>query len=74
MLIGVPRETAVGEKRVATVPEVVERLIKLGFRVAVESRAGEAANFGDETYRAAGAQIIDDTARLWAAAEAEVES
>jgi NAD(P) transhydrogenase subunit alpha len=69
MLIGVPRETAVGEKRVATVPEVVERLIKLGFRVAVESRAGEAANFGDEAYRAAGAEIIDDAARLWAAAD-----
>jgi len=69
MLIGVPRETAVGEKRVATVPEVVERLIKLGFRVAVESRAGEAANFGDEAYRAAGAEIIDDAARLWASAD-----
>jgi proton-translocating NAD(P)+ transhydrogenase subunit alpha len=69
MLIGVPRETAVGEKRVATVPEVVERLIKLGFRVAVESRAGEAANFGDEAYRAAGAEIIEDAARLWAAAD-----
>jgi len=35
MLIGVPRETAAGEKRVATVPEVVERLVKLGFAVAV---------------------------------------
>ena len=37
-LIGVPRETAAGEKRVATVPEVVEKLIKLGFRVAVAVR------------------------------------
>jgi H+-translocating NAD(P) transhydrogenase subunit alpha len=49
-LIGVPRETAAGEKRVATVPEVVEKLIKLGFRVAVESGAGEAANFSDDSY------------------------
>ena len=32
-VIGVPKETAAGEKRVATVPEVVERLIKLGFKV-----------------------------------------
>ena len=40
-LIAVPRETAADEKRVATVPEVVETLIKLGFRVAVESGAGE---------------------------------
>jgi NAD(P) transhydrogenase subunit alpha len=59
-LIGVPRETFAGEKRVATVPEVVEKLIKLGFRVAVESGAGEAANFTDDAYRAAGAEIVQD--------------
>jgi NAD(P) transhydrogenase subunit alpha len=59
-LIGVPRETAAGEKRVATVPEVVEKLIKLGFRVAVQSGAGEAANFSDEAYRAAGAEVAAD--------------
>ena len=58
-VIGVPRETAAGEKRVATVPEVVEKLVKLGFGVAVESGAGEASNFGDEDYRAAGAEIVD---------------
>ena len=65
-LIGVPRESAAGEKRVATVPEVVEKLIKLGFRVAVQSGAGEAANFSDEAYRAAGAQIVED---VWASAD-----
>src|SRR4051812_27614033 len=68
-LIGVPRETAAGEKRVATVPEVVEKLIKLGFRVAVQSGAGDGANFGDDAYRAAGAEILDDAARLWAGAD-----
>jgi proton-translocating NAD(P)+ transhydrogenase subunit alpha len=68
-LIGVPRETAVGEKRVATTPEVVEKLVKLGFRVAVQSGAGDASNFADDTYRAAGAEIIDDAARLWASAD-----
>ncbi len=68
-LIGVPRETAAGEKRVATAPEVVEKLVKLGFRVAVQSGAGDAANFADDTYRAAGAEIIDDAARLWASAD-----
>ena len=51
--IGVPREVFPGEKRVATVPEVVEKLIKLGFTVAVESGAGDLANFSDEVYRAA---------------------
>src|ERR1041385_5075862 len=68
-LIGVPRETAAGEKRVATVPEVVEKLVKLGFRVAVQSGAGSAANFDDDTYRAAGAEIVDDAARLWASSD-----
>ena len=65
-IIGVPRETAAGERRVATVPEVVEKLIKLGFKVAVESGAGEAANFSDDAYRAAGAEIVCDAGRLWA--------
>ena len=68
-LIGVPRETALGEKRVATVPEVVERLAKLGFRVAVQSGAGDAANFADETYRAAGAEIIPGPEQLWVTAD-----
>jgi NAD(P) transhydrogenase subunit alpha len=65
-IIGVPREVFPGEKRVATVPEVVEKLIKLGFAVAVESGAGDAANFSDETYRAAGAEIVAGAAQLWA--------
>ena len=65
-VIGVPKETVDGEKRVATVPEVVEKLIKLGFKVAVESGAGDAANCGDDVYRAAGAQIVEGAAKLWA--------
>jgi len=68
-LIGVPRETAPGEKRVATVPDVVERLVKLGFRVAVQSGAGDGANFADDTYRAAGAEIIPEAEQLWVSAD-----
>ncbi|OGA97062.1 MAG: NAD(P) transhydrogenase subunit alpha [Betaproteobacteria bacterium RIFCSPLOWO2_12_FULL_66_14] len=68
-VIGVPKETAAGERRVATVPEVVEKLIKLGFKVAVQSGAGEAANFSDETYRAAGAEVLDTAAKLWAGSD-----
>jgi len=64
--IGVTREIFPGEKRVATVPEVVEKLIKLGFAVSVETGAGDAANFADETYVAAGAQIVGSAAQLWA--------
>ncbi len=69
LLIGVPKETAPGERRVATVPEVVEKLIKLGFSVAVESGAGDAANFSDDSYRAAGAQVIAGADKLFAAAD-----
>ena len=69
MKIGVPRETAPGEKRVATVPDVVGKLVKLGFSVAVESRAGEAANFPDEAYRAAGAEIVASAAELWSGSD-----
>jgi NAD(P) transhydrogenase subunit alpha len=66
LLIGVPRETFPGEKRVATVPDVVQKLIKLGFRVAVEAGAGDAANFPDDEYRAAGAEVVGTAAELWA--------
>jgi NAD(P) transhydrogenase subunit alpha len=67
--IGVPREIFPGEKRVATVPEVVEKLIKLGLKVSVESGAGDAANFSDDTFRAAGAEVIQGAANLWAASD-----
>ncbi|GIZ52966.1 Re/Si-specific NAD(P)(+) transhydrogenase subunit alpha [Noviherbaspirillum aridicola] len=67
--IGVPREVYPGERRVATVPDVVEKLIKLGFSVTVESGAGDAANFDDDSYRAAGASIAANAAELWAKAD-----
>jgi H+-translocating NAD(P) transhydrogenase subunit alpha len=69
LMIGIPREVFPDEKRVATVPDVVEKLIKMGFSVAVESGAGDAANCGDDVYRAAGAQIIEGAANLWAASD-----
>ena len=69
MLIGVPLETAAGEKRVATVPEVVEKLVKLGFSVAVQSGAGDAANFADDTYRAAGAEVMPTAADVFGSAD-----
>ena len=69
LTIGVPREIFAGEKRVATVPDVVEKLIKLGFKVAVESGAGDLANFSDDVYRSAGAEIVDGAANLWATSD-----
>jgi H+-translocating NAD(P) transhydrogenase subunit alpha len=68
-VIGVPKETALDEKRVATVPEAVEKLIKLGFRVIVQSGAGDAANFGDDVYRSAGAEVVSDASAVWASSD-----
>ncbi len=69
LIIGVPRETFAGEKRVATVPDIVEKLTKLGFAVMVEAGAGAAANCDDDTYLAAGATIAKDAAELYAAVD-----
>jgi NAD(P) transhydrogenase subunit alpha len=67
--IGIPREIFPGEKRVATVPEVVQKLIKLGFSVAIEAGAGVDAYLSDDAYRAAGAEVVDGAARLWATSD-----
>jgi len=69
LTIGVPREIFAGEKRVATVPEVVEKLVKLGFKVVVESGAGDAANFSDDAYRGAGATVVPAGGEVWSAAD-----
>ncbi|MDP8985355.1 MAG: Re/Si-specific NAD(P)(+) transhydrogenase subunit alpha [Pseudomonadota bacterium] len=68
-VIGVPKEIFPGEKRVATVPDMVEKLLKLGFSVIVEAGAGEAATIDDEAYRAAGATIVPDAAGVWSGAD-----
>src|SRR5574343_446872 len=65
MRIGVPREIFPGEKRVATVPDAVVKLVKLGFAVVVESGAGVLANCSDDDYREAGASIAPSAADLW---------
>jgi len=69
LTIGVPRETFAGEKRVAAAPEVVEKLIKLGFKVCIESGAGAAANFGDAAFVAAGASISANAAELFSGSD-----
>jgi H+-translocating NAD(P) transhydrogenase subunit alpha len=58
-LIGVPRETGAGERRVALVPKVVERLHAAGLAVVVETGAGTGALIPDEQYKQAGATIGD---------------
>jgi H+-translocating NAD(P) transhydrogenase subunit alpha len=59
MRIGVPKETAAGERRVALVPEVVSRLTGSGFDVLVEKGAGAAASFLDAAFAEAGATLVD---------------
>jgi NAD(P) transhydrogenase subunit alpha len=73
MKIGVPRETAVNERRVALVPDTVAKLGKAGRAVAVEVGAGGAAAFPDALYRAAGAELVADTRGLCAAADVVVK-
>jgi H+-translocating NAD(P) transhydrogenase subunit alpha len=63
-VIGVPRETAAGERRVALVPEVVGKLVGKGYAVRVESGAGAAAHIPDDAYEQAGAQVVD-AASAW---------
>jgi len=67
--IGVPKEVHAGERRVATSPGVAEKLIGLGFAVAVEAGAGEAADFSDEAFREVGAEIAADARTLWGGAD-----
>ncbi len=69
LTIGIPKETFANEKRVASVPEVVEKLIKLGFVVQVEAGAGDPANFADDTYVSAGARIVATAAELWGSSD-----
>jgi NAD(P) transhydrogenase subunit alpha len=57
MRVGIARETAPGERRVALVPETVGKLTAAGFDVVVEPGAGAAASFPDDAYTAAGATL-----------------
>jgi NAD(P) transhydrogenase subunit alpha len=68
MKIGVPKETAEGERRVGLVPETVGRLVKDGFEVLVESGAGRDYNL-DENYEEAGAKIASDAGEVYGEAD-----
>ena len=65
MKIGVPKEIHEGEKRVATTPEVIGHLRKLGFEVIVEAGAGNGAHFSDAAYTEAGATIANNAKSVW---------
>ena len=58
MLVAVPKEIRDGEKRVALVPDIINKLTRLGLEVVIESGAGISAQASDDAYRAAGAQVV----------------
>ncbi|HSD62149.1 MAG TPA: hypothetical protein VLB50_00055, partial [Ignavibacteriaceae bacterium] len=69
MIIGIPKEVFPGENRVATVPDVVPKLIKAGFEILIEKDAGLNAGFTDEKYTSAGAKIIDNVTDLYSSSD-----
>ena len=73
MIIGVPREVAAGELRIAVVPDTVKKLVEQDLEVWVESGGANARPFADADYEAAGARMVADAAELWAHADVVVK-
>lgn len=67
--IGIPKEIAAGERRVAATPDTVKKLQKLGFEVLIERTAGEAAKFSDSAYQSVGCEIVNTATELWEQAD-----
>jgi len=67
LIVGVPTETAEGERRVALVPDAAKAAIATGLEVLVQSGAGDEAGFDDAAYEAAGARVSPDAAAVWGA-------
>jgi H+-translocating NAD(P) transhydrogenase subunit alpha len=68
-VVGIPKEIAPGECRVAATPETTQILQKLGFQVIVETGAGASASFSDQAYQQVGCKIASDARTLWVAAD-----
>ena len=73
MRIGVPRELAPGESRVALAPHAVHELARAGHRVVVEAGAGEASSIADEEYREAGARVLKGAGSVYGDSELVVK-
>ncbi|XXK35753.1 Re/Si-specific NAD(P)(+) transhydrogenase subunit alpha [Rhodobacteraceae bacterium nBUS_22] len=69
MKIGTPKETFIGEARVAMTPDSALQLQKLGHECLIETGAGQAAGFSDALYKNAGVKIVKTAAALWKAAD-----
>ncbi|MCX6691236.1 MAG: NAD(P)(+) transhydrogenase (Re/Si-specific) subunit alpha, partial [Methanoregula sp.] len=64
VVVAVPKELAPGEHRVATVPEIVQKLTKSGYEVRIEHDAGMGAFYPDDLFKAAGAKIVSSRTEL----------
>lgn len=73
LTVGVPTEIKADERRVALTPDGVREMEAHGVEVLVQSGAGDGASLPDETYRAAGAEIVADAAEVWARADLVVK-
>lgn len=69
MVIGIPKESCPGERRVALVPSLLPSLLKAGHQVLVEENAGEAAGYPDNEYEARGATVLAKRSDLFSSAE-----
>ena len=69
MIVGVPRESYPGERRVALTPAVVPNLVKVGLEVVIEAGAGALAGYPDAAYVEKGAKVLPDRAAVFATAE-----
>lgn len=69
MIIGVPKESYPGERRVALVPLVIPNLAKAGFELAIETGAGAGAGYPDALYAEKGAKVLPDRAAVFAQAD-----
>ena len=73
MIVGVPRETYPGERRVALVPAVIPNLAKAGIEVVIEAGAGVEAGFPDAEYAAKGAKVLSSRAEVFGAADIVIQ-
>ncbi|HSC46270.1 MAG TPA: NAD(P) transhydrogenase subunit alpha [Candidatus Acidoferrum sp.] len=73
MIVGVPKESYPGERRVALVPAVLANLAKAGLQVMVEAGAGASAGYPDTEYADKGAQVVQSRAEIFSAADIIVQ-
>lgn len=65
LFIGIPKETAYQERRICLTPDAVSSLVSHGHRVMIEAGAGESSSYSDKDYSEAGAEVTNDTKKVF---------